>query len=210
MVTIDDDITDRAWIYQAAEDADEPFFVSVTPPTWLPPPTPAGERRQSGRWQARISTLSSSRQKCQLSPEGAGQFGITNNTFVMYSTDNGPHMNSWPDGAMTPFRVKEHQLGGTCRSQRSSTGRARSCRAKCPTMSPPVSPCCRRSPASPGRSVKDKLSPALGRRHDLQGPSRSRQPCTLPHRLTPQGPRQSFFYMTIVSDSSVYGTITGG
>jgi arylsulfatase len=30
--------------------------------------------------------------------------GITDNTFVMYGTDNGPHMNSWPDGAMTPFR----------------------------------------------------------------------------------------------------------
>ena len=30
--------------------------------------------------------------------------GITDNTFVMYGTDHGPHMNSWPDGAMTPFR----------------------------------------------------------------------------------------------------------
>jgi arylsulfatase len=25
--------------------------------------------------------------------------GIADNTFVMYGTDNGPHMNSWPDGA---------------------------------------------------------------------------------------------------------------
>jgi arylsulfatase len=30
--------------------------------------------------------------------------GIADDTFVMYSTDNGPHMNSWPDGGMTPFR----------------------------------------------------------------------------------------------------------
>ena len=29
---------------------------------------------------------------------------IADNTIVMYSTDNGPHMNSWPDAAMTPFR----------------------------------------------------------------------------------------------------------
>ncbi len=29
---------------------------------------------------------------------------IADNTFVMYGTDNGPHMNTWPDGAMTPFR----------------------------------------------------------------------------------------------------------
>ena len=34
--------------------------------------------------------------------------GITDNTFVMYSTDNGPHMNSWPDGAMTPFRSEKN------------------------------------------------------------------------------------------------------
>ena len=26
----------------------------------------------------------------------------------MYSTDNGPHMNSWPDGAMTPFRNEKN------------------------------------------------------------------------------------------------------
>jgi arylsulfatase A-like enzyme len=30
--------------------------------------------------------------------------GIADNTIVVYSTDNGPHMNTWPDGAMTPFR----------------------------------------------------------------------------------------------------------
>jgi arylsulfatase len=34
--------------------------------------------------------------------------GIVDNTFVMYSTDNGPHMNSWPDGAMTPFRNEKN------------------------------------------------------------------------------------------------------
>ena len=26
----------------------------------------------------------------------------------MYSTDNGPHMNTWPDGAMTPFRSEKN------------------------------------------------------------------------------------------------------
>jgi arylsulfatase A-like enzyme len=35
------------------------------------------------------------------------QLGIADNTLVMYSTDNGPHMNSWPDGAMTPFRSEK-------------------------------------------------------------------------------------------------------
>ena len=36
------------------------------------------------------------------------ELGIADNTFVMYSTDNGPHMNTWPDGAMTPFRSEKN------------------------------------------------------------------------------------------------------
>jgi arylsulfatase len=36
------------------------------------------------------------------------QLGIADNTIVIYSTDNGPHMNSWPDGAMTPFRNEKN------------------------------------------------------------------------------------------------------
>jgi arylsulfatase A-like enzyme len=39
--------------------------------------------------------------------------GIISDTIVLYTTDNGPHMNSWPDGAMSPFRSeKATQLGG--------------------------------------------------------------------------------------------------
>ncbi|MHC2252169.1 arylsulfatase A-like enzyme [Bradyrhizobium embrapense] len=34
--------------------------------------------------------------------------GITNDTIVMYSTDNGPHMNTWPDAAMTWFRSEKN------------------------------------------------------------------------------------------------------
>jgi arylsulfatase A-like enzyme len=34
--------------------------------------------------------------------------GIANDTFVIYTTDNGPHMNTWPDGAMTPFRSEKN------------------------------------------------------------------------------------------------------
>jgi len=32
------------------------------------------------------------------------ELGIAEDTMVIYSTDNGPHMNTWPDGGMTPFR----------------------------------------------------------------------------------------------------------
>jgi arylsulfatase A-like enzyme len=32
---------------------------------------------------------------------------IANDTIVLYTTDNGPHENSWPDGAMSPFRSEK-------------------------------------------------------------------------------------------------------
>ncbi|MEO2041802.1 MAG: sulfatase-like hydrolase/transferase, partial [Pirellulales bacterium] len=34
--------------------------------------------------------------------------GLTENTIVFYSTDNGPHFNTWPDGATTPFRSEKN------------------------------------------------------------------------------------------------------
>jgi arylsulfatase A-like enzyme len=35
------------------------------------------------------------------------ELGIADNTFVMYSTDNGPENDTWPDGANTPFRSQK-------------------------------------------------------------------------------------------------------
>jgi arylsulfatase len=40
--------------------------------------------------------------------EAIDRLGLAGNTFVQYSTDNGPHMNSWPDGGMTPFRSEKN------------------------------------------------------------------------------------------------------
>jgi arylsulfatase len=36
------------------------------------------------------------------------ELGIADNTIVMYSTDNGPHYNQWPDAAITPFRGEKN------------------------------------------------------------------------------------------------------
>jgi arylsulfatase len=36
------------------------------------------------------------------------ELGIADNTIVFYSTDNGPHANTWPDAATTPFRGEKN------------------------------------------------------------------------------------------------------
>jgi arylsulfatase len=36
------------------------------------------------------------------------QLGIADNTIVYYSTDNGPHYNTWPDAGTTPFRNEKN------------------------------------------------------------------------------------------------------
>jgi arylsulfatase A-like enzyme len=40
--------------------------------------------------------------------EVVDRLGIVDNTLVFYSTDNGPHYNTWPDAAATPFRGEKN------------------------------------------------------------------------------------------------------
>ncbi|MEM1283498.1 MAG: arylsulfatase [Chlamydiota bacterium] len=36
------------------------------------------------------------------------ELGIADNTIVIYSTDNGPHLNEWPDAGISPFRGEKN------------------------------------------------------------------------------------------------------
>ena len=36
------------------------------------------------------------------------ELNIADDTIVLYSTDNGPHYNSWPDAGITPFRSEKN------------------------------------------------------------------------------------------------------
>ena len=64
---------------------------------------------QSGRWQSPYhDTMIDHDKNVGTVLKALDDLGIADNTFVMYSTDNGPHMNSWPDGAMTPFRNEKN------------------------------------------------------------------------------------------------------
>ena len=52
------------------------------------------------------------------------ELGIAESTIVQYSTDNGPHYNTLPDAAITPFRKinrdrpRFHRCGTTRRARR--------------------------------------------------------------------------------------------
>jgi arylsulfatase A-like enzyme len=63
---------------------------------------------QSGRWQSPYhDTMIDHDKNVGQMLDYLDELGIADNTLVMYSTDNGPHRNSWPDGGMTPFRSEK-------------------------------------------------------------------------------------------------------
>jgi len=64
---------------------------------------------QSGRWQSEYhdTMIDHDRLVGELLDQ-LDDLGIADDTIVIYSTDNGPHMNTWPDGGMTPFRSEKN------------------------------------------------------------------------------------------------------
>ena len=124
--------------------------------------------------------------------------GIADNTFVMYSTDNGPHMNTWPDAAMTPFRnEKNSNWEGAYRVP---------CMVRWPGKIKPgsvsnqiVGPSRLAADASGhGRRHRSDREVAEGlqaRRHDLQGSPRRLQPRPVPDWASRKKARaKSFLY----------------
>ncbi|MDB5340236.1 MAG: sulfatase, partial [Planctomycetaceae bacterium] len=107
METIDDDIATRSVEFiQRQVKASKPFFlwVNFTHMHFRSHVKPES-KGQSGRWQSEYHDVMIDHDKnVGTVLKALDDAGIADNTFVMYSTDNGPHMNSWPDGAMTPFR----------------------------------------------------------------------------------------------------------
>jgi len=111
MITIDDDITNRAVDFmQRQQKAGKPFFLWVnTTHMHFRTHTKPESIGQSGRWQSPYhDTMIDHDKNVGAVLKALDDLGIADNTFVMYSTDNGPHMNSWPDGAMTPFRSEKN------------------------------------------------------------------------------------------------------
>ena len=105
METIDEEITDKALAWMEAQaKADKPFFL------WY------NATAMHFRTHVAAKNIGKSGQdpysdRMVVHDEQIGQMldkldelGIADNTIVMYSTDNGPENDTWPDGANTPFR----------------------------------------------------------------------------------------------------------
>jgi arylsulfatase A-like enzyme len=111
METIDDDVAARAVDFMERQSkADKPFFlwVNFTHMHFRTHPKPAS-LGQSGRWQSEYHDAMIDHDKnVGTVLDAIDRLKLADDTFVMYSTDNGPHMNSWPDGGMTPFRNEKN------------------------------------------------------------------------------------------------------
>ena len=111
METIDDDIATKAVDFiERQHKAGKPMFVWVnfTHMHFRTHPKPESVG-QAGRWQSPYhDTMIDHDKNVGTVLDKLDQLGIADNTIVMYSTDNGPHMNSWPDAAMTPFRNEKN------------------------------------------------------------------------------------------------------
>ncbi len=92
------------------KEAGKPFFVWLNT-TWMHfrVHIPEEIRGQAGRWQSEYhDAMIEHDRQVGMMLDLLDELGIAEDTIVMYSTDNGPHMNSWPDGAMTPFRCEKN------------------------------------------------------------------------------------------------------
>jgi arylsulfatase A-like enzyme len=111
METIDDEVAEGAIDFIRRQQADgTPFFVWVNTTHMHfrthPKPESLG---QAGRWQSPYhDTMIDHDLLVGTLLELLDELGLADDTFVMYSTDNGPHMNSWPDAGMTPFRNEKN------------------------------------------------------------------------------------------------------
>jgi arylsulfatase len=108
METVDEEITDRAiaWIEEKAK-AGVPFFCWYNA-TAMHLRTHVAEKNLGKSGQDPYSD------RMVVHDEQIGQIlakldelGIADDTIVMYSTDNGPENDTWPDGANTPYRSQK-------------------------------------------------------------------------------------------------------
>jgi arylsulfatase A-like enzyme len=111
METVDEEFRDAAIDFiRRQHEADTPFFVWFnTTHMHFRTHTRQQDVGRAGRWQSRYhDTMCYHDEVVGQMVDVLDELGIADDTIVVYSTDNGPHMNTWPDGAMTPFRNEKN------------------------------------------------------------------------------------------------------
>jgi len=108
METVDEEITAKAldWMEKQAK-TDQPFFLWYNATAMHFRTHLADKNRgKSGQDDYCDRMVVHDEQIGQLLDK-LDELGITDNTIVMYSTDNGPENDTWPDGGNTPFRSQK-------------------------------------------------------------------------------------------------------
>ncbi len=111
METCDDDFVAAASDFiRKQHKAGKPFFAWVnTTHMHFRTHTKKRSLGQAGRWQSPYhDTMIDHDRNVGTLLDLLDKLEIADDTIVMYSTDNGPHMNSWPDAGMTPFRNEKN------------------------------------------------------------------------------------------------------
>lgn len=109
METIDDEVTAHSLRFiEDAHKAEKPFFVWWNS-TAMHFRTHRAEKHRGKSGQGPYNDV------MVAHDEHVGELldkldalGIAEDTIVMYSTDNGPHYNTWPDAGITPFRSEKN------------------------------------------------------------------------------------------------------
>jgi arylsulfatase A-like enzyme len=108
METVDEEITAHAldWMEKQVK-ADKPFFLwynSTACHMWTH--LADKNRGKSGQDDYSDRMVVHDEQIGQMLDK-LDELGVADNTFVMYSTDNGPENDTWPDASNTPFRSQK-------------------------------------------------------------------------------------------------------
>jgi arylsulfatase A-like enzyme len=109
METIDDEVTERALNFIDEKHKEgRPFFLWYnTTAMHFRTHCPEMHKGKSGQGDYN-DVMVAHDEKIGTMLAKLDDLGIAENTIVIYSTDNGPHYNSWPDAAITPFRSEKN------------------------------------------------------------------------------------------------------
>src|SRR5271168_1538097 len=108
METVDDEIRDLSFKFMDKAKTDgKPFFVWLNPTrmhivTHLSPKYEALRNSQNG-WTIHEAGMAQLDDDVGLVMQKLKDIGVDNNTIVVFTTDNGTEVFTWPDGGQTPF-----------------------------------------------------------------------------------------------------------